>query len=321
MDEGTSSAVPIPVPANDQPPWKNTKLSLERPYKDAMGAPIRRVYDIDDAGGWVYENPKVHEEQLGVQLQRIFEERGTTIWEDYTPEWIDAVEDEQKEKMTEEEESCEEEDGDETIATKKKPMTTAELQKLREDVIPNLLYVLVKGFYSILSTFLSQALTEFTVSRDILSVYLKSVSGLPDPSITPELSELPPRGLLSSMISKPAPHPSMQAYNAQLTLGWKDESLRKSSSAFKEAASSMKRALASGERYWSDALKARNANWALVPAPFPGEFTSRRSTDNLAKDICISYGLENCTCSQLRHPSFLTIFQPPSTFGCHLWHF
>jgi mediator of RNA polymerase II transcription subunit 17 len=91
----------------------------------------------------------------------------------------------------------------------------------------------------------------------------------------------------------------MQAYNAQLTLGWKDESLRKSSNAFKEAASSMKRALASGERYWSDALKARNANWALVPAPFPGEFTSRRSTDNLAKDICISYGLENCTCSRL----------------------
>ena len=104
------------------------------------------------------------------------------------------------------------------------------------------------------------------------------------------------------MISRPGPHPSMQAYNAQLTLGWKDESLRESSNAFKEAASSMKRALASGERYWSDALKARNANWALVPAPFPGEFTSRRSTDNLAKDICISYGLENCTCSRLRRP-------------------
>ena len=103
------------------------------------------------------------------------------------------------------------------------------------------------------------------------------------------------------MISRPALHPSMQAYNAQLTLGWKDESLRKSSEAFKDAASSMKRALASGERYWSDALKARNANWALVPAPFPGEFTSRRSTDNLAKDICISYGLENCTCSRFRH--------------------
>ena len=104
------------------------------------------------------------------------------------------------------------------------------------------------------------------------------------------------------MISKPGPHPSMQAYNAQLTLGWKDESLRKSSNAFMEAALSMKRALASGERYWSDALKARNANWALVPAPFPGEFTSRRSTDNLAKDICISYGLENCTCSRFCRP-------------------
>ena len=147
MEEGMSSTVPIPVLANDQPPWKDTKLSLERPYKDAKGAPIRRVYDIDDAGGWVYENPKVHEEQLGVQLQRIFEERGTAIWEDYTPEWIDSVEDEQKENTTEEEESCEEDDGDEAIATKKKPMTTAELQKLREGVIPNLLYVLVKGFY------------------------------------------------------------------------------------------------------------------------------------------------------------------------------
>jgi Subunit 17 of Mediator complex len=150
MDEGTSSTTPIPVPANDQPLWKDTKLSLERPYKDAKGAPIRRVYDIDDAGGWVYENPKVYEEQLGVQLQRIFEERGTTIWEDYTPEWIDAEEDEQKEDITEEDESGGEgegDDGDEAIVTKKKPITTAELQKLREDVIPNLLYVLLEGFY------------------------------------------------------------------------------------------------------------------------------------------------------------------------------
>lgn len=149
MDEETSSAAPIPVPANDQPPWKDTKLSLEQPYKDAKGAPIRRVYDIDDTGGWVYENPKVYEGQLGVQLQRIFEERGTTIWEDYTPEWINAVEDEQKDNIIEEEESGEEgeEDGDEAISTKKKPMTTAELAKLREDVIPNLLYVLLEGFY------------------------------------------------------------------------------------------------------------------------------------------------------------------------------
>jgi len=151
MDEGASSATPIPVSANDQPPWKNTKLSLERPYKDAKGAPIRRVYDIDDAGGWVYENPKVYEEQLGGQLQRIFEERGTTIWEDYTPEWITAVEDEAKDNITEEDESGEEgeegDDGDEAIATKKKPITTAELQKLREGVIPNLLYVLLEGPY------------------------------------------------------------------------------------------------------------------------------------------------------------------------------
>jgi mediator of RNA polymerase II transcription subunit 17 len=149
MDEGTSSTAPIPVPANNQPPWKDTKLSLERPYNDAKGAPVRRVYDIDDTGGWVYENPKVYDEQLGVQLQRIFEERGTTIWEDYSPEWVDSVEDEQKENITEEEESGEEgegDDGDEAIGAKKKPMTIAELQKLRENVIPNLLYVLLEGF-------------------------------------------------------------------------------------------------------------------------------------------------------------------------------
>lgn len=150
MDEGTSSAVPIRVPSNNQPPWKDTKLSFERPYKDSKGTPIRRVYDIDDTGGWVYENPKVYEEQLGVQLQRIFEERGTSIWEDYTPEWINAVEGEQKDNITEEEESGEEgegDDGDEATTTKKKPMTTAELQKLREDVIPNLLYVLLESLY------------------------------------------------------------------------------------------------------------------------------------------------------------------------------
>src|SRR5260370_38276593 len=89
--------------------------------------------------------------------------------------------------------------------------------------------------WSPFSTFPRPALTEFTVSRDILGIYLKSATGIPDTTITPELSELPPRGLLSSMISKPAPHPPMQAYNAQLTLGWKDEALRKSSNAFNDA--------------------------------------------------------------------------------------
>lgn len=138
-------------------------------------------------------------------------------------------------------------------------------------------------------------MNEFIISRDVLGVYMKTaIPGTSVDEITPELQELPPKSLASTTITKPDPISALQAFNSQLAVGGKDKSLRKSSEAFKSAAISMRRALASGERYWTDALRARNANWALVPAPLPQGWNARRSSDNHAKDICISYGLENC---------------------------
>jgi mediator of RNA polymerase II transcription subunit 17 len=133
------------------------------------------------------------------------------------------------------------------------------------------------------------------ISRDVLGVYLKTaLPSAPPEGITPELSNvLPPNSLVSTVVSKLPPIQSMQAFNLQLSVGGKDEALRKSASAFKSASQSMRRALASGERYWTDALRARNANWVLVPAPLPFGAMTRRSTDSNAMDLCISYGLEH----------------------------
>src|SRR4051794_31101223 len=125
------------------------------------------------------------------------------------------------------------------------------------------------------------------ISRDVMGVYLRTA--LPDTApegITPELLALPPRAVASTTVTKPPPLPSIQAFNAQLTVGGKDEALRKSAAAFKTASISMRRALASGERYWTDALKARNANWAILAAPHPFGAMTRRAADNNAIDIC-----------------------------------
>lgn len=138
------------------------------------------------------------------------------------------------------------------------------------------------------------------ISRDVLGVYLKTaLPTAPPEGITPELlNVLPPNALASTTVSKQPPIQSMQAFNLQLSVGGKDEALRKSAAAFKTASQSMRRALASGERYWTDALKARNNNWVLVPAPLPFGAMTRRSTDNNAMDVCISYGLEHCMYNQ-----------------------
>lgn len=132
------------------------------------------------------------------------------------------------------------------------------------------------------------------ISRDTLGVYLKAAfpTSLPE-GITEDLKTLPQNAIASTIITKPPPITSMQAFNAQLAVGGKDEALRKSASAFKAASVSMRRALASGKRYWTDALKARNSNWTLLTAPLPYGLMTRRSADNNALDVCVSYGLEH----------------------------
>ena len=123
--------------------WSKTKLSLEKPYKDANGSLIRNLLDISNEEEFIYEQPKSIDEQLGTRLQRVFDERGNTIWDEYTPQWLednsnapDAAGD-TDEGEDEEEEQTE----DEEVKTKKKPMKVEELAKLRSEVVPMLMYV------------------------------------------------------------------------------------------------------------------------------------------------------------------------------------
>lgn len=102
--------------------------------------------------------------------------------------------------------------------------------------------------------------------------------------------------LSASTVSKPPPIVSVQTFNAQLSIGGKDEALRKASKLFRTAAESMGRSRTRGEKYWVDALRARRANWGLSPAPLPLGSAMGKGADKTSKDFVISYGLEGCAC-------------------------
>jgi len=104
----------------------------------------------------------------------------------------------------------------------------------------------------------------------------------------------PPSTLATTIVSKPQQIVSVQAFNAQLVIGGKDEALRKASNLFKTATERMEKGRIRNERYWVDALKIRRANWGLVPAPLPFGSGLGRGADRTSKDFVISYGLEEC---------------------------
>ena len=111
-----------------------------------------------------------------------------------------------------------------------------------------------------------------------------------------------PASLLSAtLVTKPNPIVSVQAFNTQLTIGSKDEALRKAAGLFRTAAERMERGHLKGEKYWVDALKIRWANWGLIPAPLPLGSATGKGADKTSKDFLISYGLEGCefTCDCL----------------------
>ena len=142
-----------------------------------------------------------------------------------------------------------------------------------------------------LTTCTSVALGEMSQARDLLTSLLSSSQSGPiqaDPT-TPSL-------LSATTVTKPAPILSVQAFNAQLAAGGKDEALRTASKLFKAAAESMGRSWERGEKYWVDALRARRANWGLSPAPLPPGSATGKGADKTSKDFMISYGLEGCTC-------------------------
>lgn len=120
-----------------------------------------------------------------------------------------------------------------------------------------------------------------TLARDLLSLILTSTPAEPSK-------------LAATVVTKPPPIISVEAFNAQLVIGGKDEALRKAANVFKSAAQSMERGRTRSEKYWVDALKIRRGNWGLVPAPLPFGSATGKGADKTSKDFLISYGLEEC---------------------------
>ncbi|KAG1892399.1 subunit 17 of mediator complex-domain-containing protein [Suillus subluteus] len=253
----------------EQPSWKKTKLSLERPYKDDKGERIPVLLDITLDGVQVFEPPQDPIKLLGENLRRIFIERGVDFFERQDalratgdlsiPQALDTKDDKLEPDQQEE-------------GVSKAHMNPEELFKMRMEIMPQLF----------------TALGEMTHARELLSLLLAS-SAPTDPS--PVLS-LPSSTLTASIVTKPSPIPSVDAFNAQLTIGGKDEALRKASSIFKAAANNLERSRLRGQRYWVDALKIRRANWGLVPAPLPFGAPTGKGADKTSKDFFVSFGLE-----------------------------
>ncbi|KAF8351407.1 subunit 17 of mediator complex-domain-containing protein [Amanita rubescens] len=252
----------------EEPSWKMLKLSLERPYKDDNDDPIPVLSDIAADGQYIYEPKETLTQQLGEKLHRIFVERGVDFFEkgkgrssgkpgalaqDMDIDLPHASEDPSEEKAT--------------TAT----MTTEDLLKMRMEILPHL-YI---------------ALGEMSHAKDLLSSLLATKSPPDIPVLRSTPTGVPPSSHLSAtVVNKPPSITSVQAFNAQLIIGGKDEALRKAADVFKTAAENMEKTRQRGEKYWLDALKIRRANWRLVPAP------TGKGTDKTAKDFLIVYGLE-----------------------------
>jgi mediator of RNA polymerase II transcription subunit 17, fungi type len=124
---------------SQQNDWSKIRLSLEKPYKEIGGVPLKKLLDISNDEEFIYEQPKSTDEQLGTRLQRVFDERGNSIWEEYTSEWLEEGEDARVPSEEDGDEEDEEEDEEEKENVKKKPMNVDELASLRTEVVPTLM--------------------------------------------------------------------------------------------------------------------------------------------------------------------------------------
>ncbi|KAF8897582.1 subunit 17 of mediator complex-domain-containing protein [Infundibulicybe gibba] len=243
----------------EQPEWRNLKLLLERPYKNDNGDSIPVLFDLTPEGQQVNE-PGKSDNALGEQLRRIFIERGANFFDGKA---LDDVNGAPKEEHHED--GGAEASAREPTAT----MSTQELFKMRMEIRPQLF----------------TALGEMTQAKELLSSLLSPLSST-------ENMEHTDSTLRSTQVTKPISIVSVQAFNAQLTIGGKDEGLRRAAGIFKLAAGSMERGRIRGEQYWADALKIRKGNWGLIPAPLPfGSFVGK-GVDKTSRDFLVSYGLE-----------------------------
>jgi mediator of RNA polymerase II transcription subunit 17 len=116
-------------------------------------------------------------------------------------------------------------------------------------------------------------------------------SVISDPSPTSSVS------LTATTVTKAPIIPSIHAFNTQLSIGGKDEALRKAADLFTAEAESMERGRVKGEKYWANALKIRKSNWGLIPAPLPYGSATGKGADRTSKDFLVSFGLEECMLS------------------------
>ncbi|KAF8591510.1 hypothetical protein K439DRAFT_1650745 [Ramaria rubella] len=244
------------------------RLSLERPYKNDKGEHILNVIDITQEGDYILEPRESVTQKLGDNFNRIFTERGVDFFEKLKSHGIGDDDGSTSDHSDAGDESLKSKDF-ENKQVMDHPMTPDELFQMRKDMLPQL----------------HVALGEMSQARDMLT-HLLSTRDQPLP-----IPGLPVSSLKATTITKPPDIPSVQAFNSQLILGGKDEALRKSAAAFKSAANSMERVRLRSEKYWGDALKTRNANWGLVPAPLPPGAPTGKGADKTARDFWITFGL------------------------------
>ncbi|KAF7292438.1 Mediator of RNA polymerase II transcription subunit 17 [Mycena chlorophos] len=272
------------------------KLQLEPPYKDDAGIRLPVLQDIGPDGSRVYETPVDPQQALADRLRRIFSERGHDFFDRNDASLADIAPRDDKQLDPEEVSKAEVAAG---------PMTLDELNKMRFELLNHLF----------------TAHGEMTLARDLLDTLLNTTStnlsataailagvGAAPAAAPPSSPKLSPQ-----IVTKPPSIISVQAFDAQLTIGGKDEALRRAASVFKIAAESMERARIRGERYWVNALKIRRANWGLSPAPLPFGAPTGKGADKTSKDFLISYGLEESSMMfRKRAVGRMPIYEQPS---------
>ncbi|TDL29591.1 hypothetical protein BD410DRAFT_848954 [Rickenella mellea] len=252
-----------------EPEWKTLKLPLERPYKDDQGEHIPDLIDITQDGQQIYEPRQDWSAKLGNKFRKIFVERGHDFFDRSDRGILDSNAP-PNESIAGNEKGVHEPDELVNVDDNgQKFMSPEMLFKMRMEIIPRL----------------HVAQGEMSHARDLLSVLLSSST----PSQPPTL---PAASLTSTIVTKPPPVVSVQAFEAQLLTGEKDDALRKASNILKTAAASLERGSKNSEKYWSDALKIRKVNWGLIPAPLPLGSAFGKGADKTSKDFLISYGLE-----------------------------
>ncbi|KAL5488212.1 hypothetical protein ACEPAI_6320 [Sanghuangporus weigelae] len=304
---------------DEEQSWRKIKLSLERPYKDDTGQPIPTLLDITPDGQFIYEPRKDYDTKLTERFHRIFAERGVDFF-DSDPETRYRSEPETSDSNVassapdKENESPDDADKKETPPDEEKLMTPEKLFQMRSEIIPRLQVAFGEMLHArdLLTLLLS---TSPSSGSDLNSSATISVIGapsaLPPATLNPSLK---PGLLTTSTVTAHPPIASLQAFNAQLVTGQKDDALRRASDVVRTAAESIGRTTSRSEQYWADALRIRRGNWDLVPAPLPLGSPTGKGSDKTSRDFLISYGLESSSPAFRRHAiAHMAFYSTPSS--------